>query len=105
MKLSHLKSTTQSIPLEAAERLRHAPTEAVLRVNAMEGIEGDRQRSLQQEINEIDPNAIGRFRGNQHILEDVRELAAEIAAMGKQADHLMKQINTNGHFHAIDDQA
>ena len=96
MKLNRLNSTTQSPPHE---------DEAILRVNAMEGIEGDRQRSLQQEINEIDPNAIGAFHGGEHILEDVRQLAAELTALGNQVDHLMKPSAPNVRFHAIDDEA
>ena len=105
MKLSRLDSTTQSTPHEAADRHRAISDEAILRVNAIEHLEGDRQRSLQQEINEIEPNAIGAFHGSEHILEDVRQLAAELTALGKEVDHLMKPATPSLRFHAIDDEA
>ena len=46
MKLDRLSSTTQTLSPESRERARHVADETVLRVGAMEGVEGDRQRSL-----------------------------------------------------------
>ena len=54
MKLPSLASTTQHPTRESVERVRHAD-EQVRRVELMEGVEGDRQRSLQQELAEIEP--------------------------------------------------
>ena len=50
MKLDRLASTTQRLSRESIERARHVAGERIRRVDALEGVEGDRQRSLQQEM-------------------------------------------------------
>ena len=52
MKLTRLSSTTQRTTRESSERVRPVDNEQVRRVEVMDGIEGDRQRTLQQEIAE-----------------------------------------------------
>lgn len=65
MKLSRLSSTTQRPTQESIERVRHVDEERIRRVEVMEGVEGDRQRSLQQEMAEIQPAALGDFHGEE----------------------------------------
>jgi hypothetical protein len=86
MKLNRLDSTTQPLSREAVARARHVAGEQVRRVEAPEGVEGDRQRSLQQELAEFDPRAIGPFEGNAHICGTPRSRAAtEFAGAGARA--------------------
>jgi hypothetical protein len=54
MKLDRLTSTTQQISPNAREHARLVAAGSIAQVAAMEGIEGDRQRSLQQEVAEFD---------------------------------------------------
>ena len=50
MKLDRLTSTTQSLPRETAERAREGAVGVRWRVDAAQGADGDRERSLQQEL-------------------------------------------------------
>lgn len=89
MKLPSLASTTQHPTRESVERVRHAD-EQVRRVELMEGVEGDRQRSLQQELAEIETAAIATFEGQEQILREATETAAQLLALGTAADALIK---------------
>lgn len=104
MKLSRLESTTQSHSPEVAERSRQSAAERVRRVEAMEGVEGDRQRSLQQEVAEVDPQAIGPFAGAEHVLEDARAVAAELTLLGTSASGLLKLRALSIPVERIDDK-
>lgn len=103
MKLDRLASTTQRLSQESIERARHVAGERIRRVDALEGVEGDRQRSLQQEIAEIEPDAIGGFHGSGHVLADARNVAAQVAALGAEADHLIKPESVPTAMRRIDD--
>jgi len=105
MKLNRLESTTQRLSQGSRERARHVAGEQVRRVEALEGIEGDRQRSLQQEMAEIEAGAIGDFAGGRRVLQDAREVAAELAALGTAADELIKSDVPGAAACHIDDQA
>ncbi len=90
MKLHRLASTTQRPTQESIERVRHVDGERVRRVEVMEGVEGDRQRSLRQEIAEIEPAAIAPFDGQEQVLREASEAAAQLLALGVAADGLIK---------------
>ena len=90
MKLDRLTSTTQHLSPESRERARHVVDETVLRVGAMEGVEGDRQRSLQQELSGFDPNAVGAFNGGELIMATAHEVATQLSALGNAANSLVK---------------
>ncbi len=90
MKLSRLESTTQRHSPDAIERARHVAGESVRRVEALEGVEGDRQRSLQQEIADFDPRVIASFEGGEHVLQDARQIAAELTLLGARRSGLVK---------------
>jgi len=105
MKLNRLESTTQRLSQESRERARHVAGQQVRRVESLEGIEGDRQRSLQQEMAEIEAGAIGEFSGAQRVFQDAREMAAELAALGTAADELIKGDALGAATGHIDDQA
>jgi len=90
MKLDRLTSTTQHLSPESRERARHVADESILRVGAMEGIEGDRQRSLQQELADFDPKAVGVFDGGDLIMATAHEVATQLSALGNAANSLIK---------------
>lgn len=90
MKLSRLESTTQHHSPDAIERARQVAGESVRRVAALEGVEGDRQRSLQQELAEFDTRAIASFEGGEHVLQDARQVAAELTLLGAKCSGLVK---------------
>ena len=104
MKLNRLESTTQHNTGESVAPARPLPGERVRRVEAASGLEGDRQRSLQQEIGEFDPQAIGPFAGAAQVLEDAHAMAVQLAALGTAADALIKVTSTSAAFAKVDDK-
>jgi hypothetical protein len=105
MTLNRLASTTQSRPTDAGERVRQTPADRIRRVEAMEVIAGDRQRSLQQEIAEVDPNAVGPFRGGERILQETRVVATQLTLLGSNASGLLKLRALSLARRRIDDKA
>lgn len=105
MKLNPLNSSTQTKPHDAAGRAQLPVGQAIQPVSASAGPEDDRQRSVQQDLNEFEQNAIATFGGGERILADTRELAAELTALGTHADTLMKPLALLSQLHAIDDKA
>ena len=102
MKLTRLASTTQRPTRESIERPRPLDDERIRRVEMLEGIEGDRQRSLQQEIAEIVPGAIADFKGGKQILQEARDMAAQLSSLGPAVDGLIKPAAA---IKGIDDKA
>ena len=90
MKLPSLASTTQRPTRESVERVHQVGHERIRRVESMEGIEGDRQRSLRQELDEIEPAAMATFEGQAEILREASSVAAQLLTLGAAADDLIK---------------
>ena len=90
MKLPSLASTTQRPTRESVERVHQVAHERIRRVESMEGIEGDRQRSLRQELDEIEPAAMATFEGQAEILREASSEAAQLLTLGAAADDLIK---------------
>ena len=105
MKLHRLSSTTQRISQESVDRVRQAAGEGVRRVEMLEGIEGDRQRSLRQELAEIDPNAIGEFNGGEQLLQEACEVASKLSQLGDSVDDLLKSGVVARKLYGVDDKA
>ena len=105
MKLNRLASTTQQHSPDAIERARHVAGQSVRRVEALEGVEGDRQRSLQQEIAEFDVRAIGPFAGDERMLQGARQVAAELTLLGTNRNGLLKLQALSHACVRIDDKA
>lgn len=95
MKLSRIESTTQHHSPEAVERASHAQAQQIRRVEALEAVVADRLRSLQQEMAEMDPRALGPFEGSERILEDTRHLAAQLSGLGSESSRLIKPVPGN----------
>lgn len=89
MKLTRLSSTTQRPSQEAVERVRQVD-ERVRRVELLEGAEGDRQRTLQQEMAEIEPAAMAAFQGGGQILQEAQGIAEQLAHLTVGVDSLIK---------------
>jgi hypothetical protein len=90
MKLTAL-SPTSSSPLPATRRRAAlVADEEVTPVDALAGLGSDRERSLQQEIDSIEAQAIGDFAGEEHMLEKAQHLAAEVSHLGRHIDSLIK---------------
>ena len=105
MKLSRLSSTTQRPTQESIERVRHVDEERIRRVEVMEGVEGDRQRSLQQEMAEIEPAALGDFHGEEKVLQEARDVAAQLLDLDVGTDSLIKPGAPLSRLIGIDDSA
>ncbi|MBS1159481.1 MAG: hypothetical protein H6R15_1900 [Proteobacteria bacterium] len=105
MKLNRLESTTQPYSGASVERARRVAGEKVRRVELTEGIEGDRQRSLQQELAEFDGQAAGPFEGGERVLLEARAVAAQLTSLGAGAGALLKAVPPTGAERKVDDQA
>lgn len=105
MKLSRLSSTTQHSTQASIERGRHVDAERIRRVEVMEGIEGDRQRSLQQEMAEIESAALGDFHGEEKVLQEARDVAAQLLDAEIGTDSLIKPAVPLDRLIGVDDMA
>lgn len=100
MKLNELSSCSRTQSLHTSTEPALSVESKIHRIEAMENISPDRKRSLQDELAEIEQNAIGPFHGKERILEETKELAAELAGMSSQISTLVKPCG----FHSIDDE-
>ena len=105
MKLTQLSSTMQRPVPDAWARTHPADGERVSRVEALDASASDRQRSLQQEMAELEAEAIADFAGGDKILQDARTEAEQLAALGAAADELIKPAALPVSLRGIDDQA
>ena len=105
MKLTQLGNTTQRPVTAGSVRPHPADGERVRRVEALDASESDRQRSLQQEMAEIEAEAIADFAGGDKILQDARAVAEQLAALGAAADELIKPAALPVGLRGVDDQA
>ncbi|MGE5471694.1 MAG: hypothetical protein ACM3X0_12915 [Bacteroidota bacterium] len=105
MKLNRLESTTPHPATESVEPARPAAGDQVCRVEALHGT-SDRQRSLQQEMAELDPNAVGPFAGGERILQDAKAVATQLAALGADGQALLiKPLPGDLGLGRVDDEA
>lgn len=99
MSLDRLSSTTQQYSRESVERAKAAAGERQRRVEAMEGVEGDRQRSLRQELAEAETP--GPVMEDERMRAKARQLAENLRALGRRADALLRMPA----LHVLDDRA
>lgn len=109
MKLGRLVSETAFSGREGLQVATPATALALHPVAAGEGLGGDRERSLQEEIAAIEALAIGEFEGQdkarEAAQEDAHEVAAQIAGLGEQAGKLLSPQGLATHWNALDDRA
>lgn len=90
MQLKRLDSTTQTRAIDARESLRQPAGEQIRRVEALAAVENDRQRSLQQEMAEVDARSLGPFEGGEQVLLEARQVAARLIVLGGHGEALVK---------------
>lgn len=90
MKTSRLTSTTQQTTPEASERSARAQANSVRRVEPMEGANNNNERSLQQDLAEIDPRVVGPYQGEERRRRDVHRLAEQMLDSKQQALRLFR---------------
>lgn len=89
MTLSRLTTTHPSPTPEAAERARATAGAPPPRVEAAEGTEADRRRSLRQELDEVEAKAVGPFEGQAQVLQSARAVAERLTQLGPEAGTLV----------------
>lgn len=106
MKLERLTSTSPTLTREAAQRARSVADESHWHVGPAEGVEADRQRSLQQELAlaETARRSPGRPDDGRHDFpadddsagaatqarETAEQVAEQLTALGDRADALLR---------------
>lgn len=109
MKLGRLVSETAFTAREGLAVHVPSATLALHPVAGGEGLGGDRERSLQEEMAAIEALAIGEFSGEdkarEAAQEDAHAVAAQIAGLGEQAGKLLSPQGLATHWNALDDQA
>jgi hypothetical protein len=85
--------------------MAYVASERIRPVDALEGVNGDRQRSLQQDLGEIAPGAIGDFHGAEQVMQGARNVATQLVAMGKAADGLIKPSGLKVGIRGVDESA
>lgn len=104
MKLPALSSTTQRATPESAARAKHAAVAAVRRVEAAEGVVADRERSLQQELDEVEAAAQAEFEGRARIQDEAHALAERLTREGLP-EGLLRTDVLRHQRPAVDDEA
>ncbi len=104
MTLSRLVSTTQRPTADAVARARAAVDAPVRRVEAMEAVTADRERSRQQELAEVDPRSLGPFAGGERVLADARQVAASLSGL-ENPEGLLKSTPAGPWPRHVDDEA
>ncbi len=106
MKLNRFESASyHPASGDVPDRLAAVSDERIRRVEASEGLENQRQRSLRQELGEH-PELARESAGNDAAAEQAHHLAAQIVDLGPQADHLIRlsALESSG-LHTVDDCA
>lgn len=101
MKSSRLLSTTDRYARPALERSPDVGELDVRRVEALNAIEGDRQRSLRQEMREADP----RGKGMPASPRDVHEVVEQLAGLPPEKRALLTRPALPDGFYVVDEKA
>lgn len=105
MKSSRLNSTTERYSTTSVERAHGVAEPEVLRVEAVEAIEGDRQRSLRQELRAADPASGGVVADSGQARSEAREIAARLVDLPEESrERLTKPLLPSG-FCVVDEKA
>lgn len=106
MKLNRLESTTQSHMAEPRSPGQKVAAGQVRRVEAGEAVVADRQRSLQQEMADVDPRSVGPFEGAERVQDEARALAMQLTELGEgAAKSLIKPEAKGWPLQQVDDAA
>ena len=105
MKLQRLTSTNRSITREAAERARAGAAESHRKVDAQEGTEADRERSLQQEVAAAEARFGAGGEREDQALHSAQALAEELTRLGDAAAQLVKALPGTCHPFGVYEEA
>lgn len=103
MRFDRLPPTQRSLPAgspapAAAENAALAP------VGAVANVESDRRRSLRQEIEGIEAEAVGEFHGQERIAHQAHAIACQLAGLGSNAERLLRPAGATT-AHLVDEEA
>ncbi len=106
MKLNRFESASHHPSSgDMPERLAAAPGERIRRVEASDGLENQRQRSLRQEL-AGQPEVPQEPAANDVVARQAHHLATQIIDLGPQADQLVQvSVIENSGLHTVDDSA
>lgn len=106
MKISRLTSTRPLPgPNTPATRQRVAARESVAPVDTTADTDADRRRSRQQDLEEMEPQAMAPFVGREQMRQSVHELAKRLANLGPGGVELLVADTSLLRRHAIDTKA
>lgn len=105
MKLNRLESTTQRHSPETGARVQPLAAQSIRRVEALESLAADRQRSLQQELAEFDGRVIGPFEGKAQVLRGARQIAVQLVLRRGNLNGLLRLQALSQLCARIDDEA
>ena len=104
MTLSRLVSTTHQFPQDSVERGREASRQSIRRVEPIEPVINGRERSLMQELAEVDPRLSLPFAGGAKIQSATKDIARALRELGDKAARLMSLGNAKRIQNHVDDQ-
>ena len=105
MKLDRLTSTTAKPSQEALERGREAVAQDFRRVEASEGVDPDRQRSLQQELRAAHADSASVLKGEAQAAATARLVVQTLGQLGAQRQGLIALRGLSTVLPRIDEQA
>ncbi len=105
MKLARLESTRLPSLHELHGPLRQPADLQIAPVDAAEGAAPDRQRSLQQEVAEIEAEALADFHGEALIMADAKALAEQLAHSETPLADLIRTESLRKQPHGVDEEA
>lgn len=105
MKPARLESTTDRYSRPALERATDAGELDVRRVEALNAIEGDRKRSVRQEMREADPQDGTALAVAQGVHPDARELVERVAGLSPEKRALLTKPGLPDGLCVVDEKA
>jgi hypothetical protein len=105
MKSGRLESTTDRYTRPALERSPDAGELDVRRVEALNAIEGDRKRSVRQEMREADPQDQAALAATQAGHPDAREVLEQVASLPPDKRALLTRPALPDGFCVVDEKA
>lgn len=105
MKSTRLASTTERYARPALERAAETGEAEIRRVETPEAIEGDRQRSLRQELTEADPQGRGLAEDNADHRREAHDVAEQLLHLPEAAKARLTRPLPAGGFRVVDEQA
>jgi hypothetical protein len=106
MKINRLTST-KPLPKPDALAVHHpvAVEKAVGPVDVLADTDADRRRSRQQDLEEMEAQAMGPFEGQEQVRQSAHELLERLIRLGPAANNLVRTDRLPIRWHIVDDEA